>query len=289
MDFFYTDDNQLMMTYGNQSYAVNTSGSNTFTIDGMIYMYKYQEGLLVSSVTVSINDDVETSYSEVCEFQEGMLRSRYINGTMEHYFHNVYLGSSTLGTNTEINIRNRVRCIIEHTEEQVNYDMIDDNFFWLLQINPNYRETVYRNVPFTFAGYMKFYSMTPSIPHDIQHHQKEGVSWKTIDGHIDLTVTFGTNYIASVTNSFLEEERINEFRYVYGKGKILQQVTIDDVQQNLIGGYLNTDDYLDGFITIGSTIIDQHIDSIRPNIPYSDPEDTIRTHVRKIIPFHLYR
>ena len=279
-----------MMTYNNQSFAVNTFGSSTFILDDMIYMYKYdQQGLLVSSVIVSITDVPSASYMEVCEFQTGMLRSRYINGTMEHYLNNVYLGSSTMGINTKINIRNRVRCIIEHTEEQANYDIVDDNFFWLLQINSNYREIAYRNVPFTFAGYMKFYSMTPSIPHDVQYHHKEGVRWTTIDGSIDLAVMFGTSYIASITNSFLEEERIDDIRYIYSKGKVLQQITIDNINQKLFNGYLDTNDYHDGFITIGSEPVDTDLGSIRSNIPYSDPEDTIRSHVRKILPFHLYR
>lgn len=282
MELHFKDEGgKLYVKHNNEWLLVDTDGSGEFTQGDYIYSYKYNQGLLISAVIVSKNDD----YSEVLEFEEGMLRSRYINGKTYHYLHNVFLGETVQGSVTNIIMRDRIRGVITHTSNDVKYDIIDDKFFWLLQLDQSYLPYASLNAPFTFDTYFTFYQSTLVEPMDVKEYDINGVKWTTVDTFIDGVVSYGDRYNAIVTKSYMEEETIDQTRYVYNEGKVLKKILINDIEQYVKNGVLNNSSYINGFMR------NYPINTMynRSNIPESDVSDSVRRHVRSVLPWFTFK
>ena len=282
---FKHEDDQLYVLNGKDWLKVDLNGSNTFTINNHIYSAKYQDGLPISAVIVSTDE----SYSEVLEFDEGMLRSRFINGKIFHYLHNVFLGETVEGEVKDVNMRGRKRATINHSTELVNYEVIDDKFFWLLQLDPLYSPSASPNAPFIFDQYFKFYKDIQVEPLDIKEFHVNGVRWTTVDSFIDGIVNYGKRYNAIVTKSCIEEETVDSTTYIYNEGKVLSHITVDGVRQQSEYGFMNDDKYINGFIKTGTGQYPPRLDQLRFNIPLSNPDDSVRKHVRLTLPWSSFK
>jgi hypothetical protein len=288
-------DSDLYILYQKNWYKIDLNGTATINV-GVILTCTYKDGL---PVYVVIQSDTQTEH---LEFSDGLLCRRTIEtkqGTrVYHYYFNVLVAETKAVENKPIVMRNRTRAMIKQNDRTVDYAILDNKFWWLLSLEPDYKDKAEYGAPPTFNEYMKFYKSMPRTQYKIMSYAvKSGgngytVKWDTIDGVIDgniiATDAFSSqNYKATVTRGVLEEESVLNFRYVYSEGKVLTRVFINDSEVTLNKGLLNSYPYKNGFL-IPHLRDTNNIANMRFNIPDSDPTDDIRTRIRNVLPLSSF-
>lgn len=223
-------------------------------------------------------------YLEICQFENGLLKTRQVNDTFYHYANNVLLGSSKVGQTVAVNIRGRTRCLIHNKPKHITYTVIDTLFKWLLSIEPGYVSQAVEGAPVFFDDFMNFYRQYQG-PYTREEVDMQGFHFSIVNGYPDGDiVNEKLQYRATVTRGIIEEENIGGFRYVYDIAGNVLEAYYNDMQINVDNGIIHHDGiYDDGLLNgiIGDTLFYKGI-LVAQGIDYNVDQD-INTPYGKVL------
>jgi len=219
--------------------------------EGARYMYKYKDGLLVSSGYVS------SDTKEILEYRDGLLFMRYKNGIRDHYLHNVFVGQTKDSTPSIVPIvlRGRTRAEIVSNNNGTDIVVLDMSLFDLIREQAKYVEASDLMVPFTFDAYMKYYASKLPAPGLHKPFIIEDIHFTKLEDVMDGKISYAKDdliYNAIVTDGILEEETVsrnkNKMMYVYTQGGILEKVFLDGVELYVSDGLIVDEGYYKGLL-----------------------------------------